>query len=45
MSFFKKIESQKKIFELEMRWSCDIIHYAVTPLSRVAVNIVAMLSK
>ena len=36
------MERQKIFFELEMRWFCDTIYYAVTPLSGLVVNIVAM---
>ena len=41
MSFWKKWKV-KRIFQLEIKWFCDI-HYAVTPLSGLAVNNLAML--
>ena len=36
--FLKKWKA-KRFFELEMRWFCDTIFYAVTQLSGLAVNI------
>ena len=43
MSFSKKQEV-KIFFELDWTWFFYITHYAVTPLSDLAVNILEMLS-